>query len=107
MAHVIAIHTRDADDDLQPRGTAKLLAPKVIAPGNGFDDMGTYHRLAVVGPRINRPMAIAALKQTLQDAFTDQCWHSRDCCGCKGARVTVKHRGGRVYSVISRHSRNY
>jgi hypothetical protein len=90
-----------------PVGTAKLLQSKRIGLGNGHDDLGSQHRLAIVEKNLNPKVAQRALQATLQEFYTQTCSHEHDCCGCHTATVEVRHRGGRTYSVISHHGRNF
>ena len=116
MAHTIDLQMRKTHrfengwghlDQWDLLGRAKVLAAKLIKEGNGHDEVGTYRRLVVVGPKIPKRRALIALPEAFADLFTSRCTHEHDCCGCGFGQVTVRHRPRRAYSVITRHSRNY
>lgn len=90
-----------------PVGNAKLLPQKKIRHGNGHDDLGAQHQIAVVSRGVHRRLAEQALTATLQEFYTQACRHDYDCCGCHSATVNVRRIHGRTYSVITHHSRNY
>lgn len=89
------------------RGTAKLLPPKRIEDGNGYDDLGSYHRLAIMPKTVSPTEAVSLLKQSLDHSYHRPCRHEHDCCGCVFTSYRIRHVLGRRYSVITNVSRNY
>ena len=89
-------------------GYVKLLAPKEVAPDNGYDFAGTYRTLAVLPKGVHQDAAMTALAETLRARFTRNCSHSYDCCGCHHALVSVrKTKRKKVLSVQYSIYRNY
>lgn len=88
-------------------GEAKVLAPRLIANGNGFDEGPRYRYKAVIGAGIDPKLGAVALHEYFRAAYTSSCSHEHDCCGCRFASVNVKHRRGRNFSVTLRIMRNY
>lgn len=91
-------------DNWEYVGRAKLLAPRLVDPGNDYDDAGTYllHAKIPVGQDAEKS------RRALEDRFTRWgCAHDYDCCGCVSTRATVKRVTPRTFSVLVRKSRNY
>ena len=82
---------------------AKLTPPKMVAPGNGYDEGGTYLRWATL-PRVNRVQAVRALEDALS---RHGCHHEHDCCGCASYSTRALHRHGRRVVLETRVSYNY
>lgn len=82
----------------------KLLAPKVVEQGNGFE-YGPTTVQRVIAPRNADPKAVA---RALYDEFNQHgCSHEYDCCGCASYRADVKQVGKREFNLTISTSYNY
>ena len=74
---------------------ARLTPPKMVDPGNGYDEGGTYLRWATL-PRLPRRADRADAARALEDTLSSWgCHHEYDCCGCASYRTRVLRRKGR------------
>lgn len=76
---------------------ARLTPPKMVDPGNGYDEGGTYLRWATL-PRLPRRADRADAARALEDTLSSWgCHHEYDCCGCASYRtLVVRSKGRRV-----------
>lgn len=94
-------------DKHSPLGVAKILAPRAVVVGNGYDECLRLRFKAVLGSGIDLKRGAVALDEYFRAAFTSSCHHEHDCCGCRFAYVDVQHRRGRDFSVTLQVMRNY
>lgn len=74
---------------------ARLTPPKLVDPGNGYDEGGTYLRWATL-PRLPRRADRVDAARALEDTLSSWgCHHEYDCCGCASYSTRVLRRQGR------------
>lgn len=85
-------------------GKAKVLAPRKVEDGNGYDEVGTYLLRAIIPAGQDAEQS----RRALQDHFTSEgCSHDYDCCGCLSTRAHARQVASRAFSIRVRYSRNY
>lgn len=86
---------------------AILTPPKMVDPGNNYDEGGTYLLWATL-PRLPRRADRADAAQALEDTLSSWgCHHEYDCCGCASYSTRVLRRKGRRVLLRMTVSRNY
>lgn len=88
-------------------GKAKLLPQREVAPGNGYDDMGSFIRYAKLSANVDRELGEKALRDTIRMMNGGRCRHEHDCCGCYFSSSDVTKVTGRTFKIFTRVSRNY
>ena len=77
------------------RTPARLTPPKLVNPGNGYDEGGTYLRWATL-PRMPQRADRADAARALEDLLSSHgCAHEWDCCGCASHNTQALRRQGR------------
>ena len=86
-------------DEWRSLGSAPVILtpPKMVDPGNGYDEGGTYLRWATL-PRLPRRADRVDAALALQDTLSRSgCHHEYDCCGCASySTLVVRSKGRRV-----------
>ena len=86
-------------DEWRSLGSAPVILtpPKMVDPGNGYDEGGTYLRWATL-PRLPRRADRVDAARALEDSLSSWgCHHEYDCCGCASySTLVVRSKGRRV-----------
>lgn len=81
----------------------KALEPKVIDPGNDYDDAGSILIRVIGDKKADQRLQAIALTQELTRYG---CAHEYDCCGCISTSARVRHVRPGIFSVLLRSTRN-
>lgn len=101
------VGTYDHLNDHQHLTTAKVTPPRVVDPGNDYDQGHTVVRHVVVPSGADRQTA-RKIVRAIEDTFTRYgCAHEHDCCGCASYSTRAKRVARNRYVATTRVTYNY